>query len=394
MKRIAIITFPGYTGSTIPLAKHFVKNGVGVDFYILTSKVINDFEAVSCKCEFNRFGINEIDSAEIGGLKAYMGDNQFSIYAISLPRPYKTIPIVKNIMNAFRKKILSKVIEHIKAQEYSFINLVGRFDSLVFLEFLNKIDNCVVSLHEVSEQKYFNDQIIPNKLISFLIKKDIPIIVYSTNSLKDIKVYDGLNQSNVSQINFGLFDSYRTITESDNLSLPDSYILYYGYILPYKGLSVLYQAINLLGDKLGNTKIVIAGAGTDDTLDKMKLDDRFLCINKYLSNNDIVTLNKHCQFVVCPYLRVSQSGIPQTSYVFNKPIVASDLSAFREMIIDGRNGLLFEPGNYEELARKIECLINDRALFERLTENVNCFTQNNLAYDWNNISRQYKKFVK
>ena len=51
------------------------------------------------------------------------------------------------------------------------------------------------------------------------------------------------------------------------------------------------------------------------------------------------------------------------------PIVASNIAPHREIIRDGQNGILFEAGVAEDLARKIEAALNDAVLMKELSDN-------------------------
>jgi glycosyltransferase involved in cell wall biosynthesis len=54
--------------------------------------------------------------------------------------------------------------------------------------------------------------------------------------------------------------------------------------------------------------------------------------------------------------------------LYGKPVVASRLGAMAELVDDGKTGLLFEPGNAEDLARKIKILWDDPELCHHLGE--------------------------
>ena len=43
-------------------------------------------------------------------------------------------------------------------------------------------------------------------------------------------------------------------------------------------------------------------------------------------------------------------------YSLGKPVIASNIGVMGEMIKDGKTGLLFEPGNSQDLASKAEWL--------------------------------------
>ena len=51
-----------------------------------------------------------------------------------------------------------------------------------------------------------------------------------------------------------------------------------------------------------------------------------------------------------------------------KPVVATDIEGVRELIEDGKSGLLYQAGDVDALARCIERLIQDREYAERLGE--------------------------
>jgi glycosyltransferase involved in cell wall biosynthesis len=52
------------------------------------------------------------------------------------------------------------------------------------------------------------------------------------------------------------------------------------------------------------------------------------------------------------------------------PCIAPDSGGAPEVVTDGQNGLIFESGNVEDLARKIEEMASDASLYARLAENA------------------------
>jgi glycosyltransferase involved in cell wall biosynthesis len=53
-----------------------------------------------------------------------------------------------------------------------------------------------------------------------------------------------------------------------------------------------------------------------------------------------------------------------------RPVVASRLGAMAELVRDGQTGLLFEPGNAQDLAAKVKALLADPAECQRLGRNA------------------------
>lgn len=63
-----------------------------------------------------------------------------------------------------------------------------------------------------------------------------------------------------------------------------------------------------------------------------------------------------------------------------KPVVASRQGQLEELISDGENGFLFEPGNLEEMLEKMKRLLDDAALRRRLGEEARRIIMEN--YTW------------
>ena len=52
------------------------------------------------------------------------------------------------------------------------------------------------------------------------------------------------------------------------------------------------------------------------------------------------------------------------------PVIASNMAGLSEVIEHGKNGLLFEAGNADELATTIETLLDNKDILARLSENA------------------------
>jgi len=73
-----------------------------------------------------------------------------------------------------------------------------------------------------------------------------------------------------------------------------------------------------------------------------------------LSRDEVLANTKRCRFLVFP--SEWYEGFPLTiveAFACGTPIVASNLGAMREVIDDERTGLLFEPGDANDLVKKL-----------------------------------------
>ena len=74
-------------------------------------------------------------------------------------------------------------------------------------------------------------------------------------------------------------------------------------------------------------------------------------------------LIRNAAFVVVPSECYENcSMVVLEAMAFGKPVVGSRIGGIPEQVEDNRNGLLFEMGNVEQLARKMELLAEDNEL--------------------------------
>ena len=389
-KKIAFIT-EGFLGSILPLARQLCDRGYNVDIYYY-KREIHDPEACEMDYVSPHYGINTVPEEAYKGISEYIGNDRLKIYTFSQMKPFASVPVLRNIVNYILKYQARKAAKHINNQVYDAINLVCNYDMVHMTDMLHFLKgNIVVSMHEV--WNHAAPLPIPSPLLKEAIDKKCKISVFSENSLDDISRIHGVDMNLVAMNPFGLFESFTTLTEVDlPEELPDKYILFFGYIRPYKGLKVLHDAIDILGESLEDYKIVIAGKGDDPTIGEIKNDDRYLLIHKFINSRELVTLIKRAYVVVCPYLTMSQSGIPQTVFPFGTPIIASDLDGFRE-IITNSVGMLFPTGNAESLAKCLSQMIHHPEKQKQMSQNILSFSRHNPKYNWENICERHLELI-
>jgi len=70
--------------------------------------------------------------------------------------------------------------------------------------------------------------------------------------------------------------------------------------------------------------------------------------------------------LIHPSLSEGLARVVMEGMVLGKPVVASKVGGLRELIKDGENGFLVEPGNPQMIAEKLRLLLRDKALREKL----------------------------
>jgi glycosyltransferase involved in cell wall biosynthesis len=136
------------------------------------------------------------------------------------------------------------------------------------------------------------------------------------------------------------------------------YIAYAGRISAEKGIKVLIEAMRLTPEYL----LRIAGdySGMPELLSSAPPNVQFM---GQLNSIQLSKFYQEARFLVVPSICLEPFPlVVGEAMSFGLPIIASRLGGLPEMIHDGVNGLLFEPGNAEDLAKKMKVLWGSPAL--------------------------------
>ena len=133
-------------------------------------------------------------------------------------------------------------------------------------------------------------------------------------------------------------------------------ILFFGNIRAYKGLDVLIEAFARVRQEL-EAELVVAGEFYTDPrplkerVRALGLDGEVSWTGAYVPNREVPALFRRAHVVALPYRSATQSGIVPLAYQFGVPVIASDVGGLSEVVLDGKTGLLFPPGDSDRLAR-------------------------------------------
>lgn len=134
-------------------------------------------------------------------------------------------------------------------------------------------------------------------------------------------------------------------------------IAFVGRLQEIKGIEVLVEAVKGLEV---NLKIIGRGPFEDALKQKVRKEHisniEFL---GYLSLDEMNRVMKDIMFTVVPSIWYEVLGfVIIESFAWGKPVIASRIGGISELVIDNENGLLFMPGDVEDLRKKINHLLN------------------------------------
>lgn len=139
----------------------------------------------------------------------------------------------------------------------------------------------------------------------------------------------------------------------------DGYILYSGKLLKDKGLITLLNAIKLLN----NCVLYVAGEGDFKSVLEIFIEKNNLSNVRFLGHLNKPSLTKvirDAMFVVLPSECYENAPLAVLeSFAYGKPVIGSNIGGIPEMVIDGETGLLFGPGNENDLREKIAYFLNN-----------------------------------
>jgi glycosyltransferase involved in cell wall biosynthesis len=134
-------------------------------------------------------------------------------------------------------------------------------------------------------------------------------------------------------------------------------ILYFGRLSPEKGVADLLWAMK----HLPQVQLQIAGDGPQ----RFELENlaRALCLRNvefagHVGGKVLDQMISSARFTVLPSRAYETLGKTiLESYAWGRPVIASDLGSRRELVDQGETGLLFPPGNVEQLGKAISFLV-------------------------------------
>ena len=312
-------------------------------------------------------------------------DEQFS-FAFSTVKTFQHIYGKElKIIRGFRFLIgIRNTVRDAKAKKYNILHAniyhFSRLELFTLQLFKRNGFKIITTIHDVEDFQKYGTKINAGKYAKFekLIDHIIVHSDFAKTSLE--KYFNKFPASHIHKLPHGdsdfLYSANCTVNQArEKLNLPTNkqLILFFGQIKKVKGLDVLLKAFAMLRNQNPNVQLVIAGptykVEEDDYLNiirqnKMEAD----CILRleYIPNQLIPYYFKAADIVALPYRKIYSSGVLIRSLDYGAALVASDLDVFKDIIIDGENGILFQTENAEDLSNKIIMLLADKSLQQKI----------------------------
>ncbi len=220
------------------------------------------------------------------------------------------------------------------------------------------------------------------------------IVLCSNSAFEEYKAaYNNLDFDKISVIQnaVNLHDIDRVeITKSK--SDDEIRLIFAGRLVWVKGLMCLLQALILRKKDFNKVRLDIYGKGPEESRLKKFVSSKNLEDMVYFRGNipheKLIAELKKADIVVFPSFHEAQSMFVLESMACKKTIVAFNIPSMREIIIDGKTGLLAKAFEPSALAEKIQIAIEDTKLRRQIGENA--YVHIKEKHDW---SEQVKKYI-
>jgi glycogen(starch) synthase len=182
-----------------------------------------------------------------------------------------------------------------------------------------------------------------------------------------------------------------------NIKPSKGHMLYIGRIdINQKGLDTLLLAAQILQKEHILTPLIIAGGGEKKEVDALKS-----LISKYHLDNmvtyiGIVQDNKKrevlesASFVVFPSRNETFGIVAIEALSYGKAVIGGDTGGLADIINTSGGGLLFKPGDYEELASTMRLLLQNPSRADELSVAAKDYVK---SLQWENIAYEYLQIL-
>lgn len=377
---IAYISAPFYADCDFPLIKELRAQGHRIIHFILITPQLLKSTLIEIDKQYPHDGIFKANIyEEIAKYSAYINEDTYVIN-----RTYPNTAVLKRIISSFQ---LYKFIRSFHC-DYVWTSIPFGLNDLILYRF----QKIILTVHDPFPHsgEHSLQRLTIEKIAFKLCNK---FVLLNNKQIKRFTETYHINSSSVLINKLGTYDCIKIFTPPTKKRSTPPYILFYGRISPYKGIEYLLEAFLQIHSLHPELHLVIAGNG-NYYFDKSQYEslDFIEFKNYHISMEETAQLFHEAQFIVCPYLDATQSGVIMTAFTMNKAVIATKVGALEECVANNYTGLIVPPKNTQELAKAISNLYSNSKLLQEFEGNI-AKENSQGKYSWKVIAQKYIKFL-
>ncbi|WP_226680079.1 glycosyltransferase family 4 protein [Sutcliffiella horikoshii] len=169
--------------------------------------------------------------------------------------------------------------------------------------------------------------------------------------------------------------------------------LFLGRMVPEKGITTLIDAAKKIHVTHPECLFILAGKGPylsdyQALVCQAGLEKTILFVG-YLNEREKATLLKRCDLLLVPSIYEPFGIVAIEGMAAAKPVIAARTGGLSSIIKDGESGLMFEPGDADDLSKKILSIIENPTLGAILGEMA--LNEVKQKYNWEDVRDQTEK---
>jgi len=193
--------------------------------------------------------------------------------------------------------------------------------------------------------------------------------------MRDKFISSGISADKIRVVGYGFSDcGLKALSRQSSACIRFAFI---GNMMPAKGLHVLIKSF--YGIAPCKAQLVIYGtaysykselSGYTQHIRSMAFQDNIKLMGAF-HHERIGDIFENIDVLIVPSLWQENAPLViQEAFLAKTPVIASRIGGIPELVVDGVNGLLFEPGNVTQLRGLIDRVIENPSILDELRKNI------------------------
>ncbi len=243
----------------------------------------------------------------------------------------------------------------------------------------------VTTLHTVSSRLADADKVI----LRIVVGESSAIIVHENDQKKTLVRHFG-QEEKIHVIPHGVRELPPIPGAKHSLGLEGKkVILLCGYFRPTKGFHRVVEWFPEICESMDDVVLLIAGKSRGlefreyqhkffEAINNSPVSDQIMVLRGQFPQHTFDTIVSTSDVVILPYELGAQSGIMAQCFAFSKPVITSDLPAFKSILKKSRGG--YACSTRQEYLDKIKTILNDKKIAQSLRENIRAYVKNDVGW--------------
>jgi glycosyltransferase involved in cell wall biosynthesis len=273
-----------------------------------------------------------------------------------------------------------------KRKEHTIIHchILQEFQTVVALLFKGMFGKKVIvkmsSSGETSDIKLLKRSLM-GRLFFPVVQKVDAVVSVCKQATREL-INEGFSEERIAQIPNGV-DIHKFVQHTPRKGRERPVITFVGRLDRYKGVNFLLEAFQRVLTQNSKTRLLIVGAGPDETLLKEKavelnIQENVLFLGK---REDILSLLSNSDIFVLPTLSEGMSNVLLEAMSCGLPVVTTSVGGNCDLISNRHNGILVPPKDSDALSEALIEILQNAELSQQLGNEARRTVQENFSLE-------------